>query len=126
MPSYDIEDPPEPLPGWFRALLMGPASQHHTFRKEITRLDDWSTLVEIKHHCTITDELRETRRQLGILDTQINDLVEKRRCCEACLEARKVPAQVKYLEHLAPPAPQIVKCRGFPADGFQDGQGCPT
>jgi hypothetical protein len=28
-PSYDIEDPPEPLPGWFRTLLMGPSTPFH-------------------------------------------------------------------------------------------------
>jgi hypothetical protein len=28
-PSYDIEDPPEPLPGWFRTLLMGPSTSFH-------------------------------------------------------------------------------------------------
>jgi hypothetical protein len=28
-PSYDIDDPPEPLPGWFRTLLMGPSTPFH-------------------------------------------------------------------------------------------------
>ncbi|KAI0262271.1 hypothetical protein BGY98DRAFT_1104192 [Russula aff. rugulosa BPL654] len=46
-PSYDIEDPPEPLPGWFRSLLMGPHGQFNILREEVARLDDWSALAEL-------------------------------------------------------------------------------
>lgn len=39
-PSYDIEDPPKPLPGWFRSLLMGPSGQFSLLREEVAWLDD--------------------------------------------------------------------------------------
>lgn len=89
-PSYDLEDPPKPLQGWFQALLMGPMSQHHTFHKEIAHLDNWSILAEIKHHWAITDELGEACHQVGILEAHIDDLAEKRWCCKGQLEAGKV------------------------------------
>jgi hypothetical protein len=125
-PSYDIEDPPEPLPGWFRSLLMGSSPLYHTFREEVARLDDWSVLAEVKRHRAINDELGEVRRQIGVFEAQIDDLVEKRRLCEARLEAGKVASQVKYLEHLAPRAPQIAKRRGSFSTPFQAGRGRPT
>ena len=125
-PSYDIEDPPEPLPGWFRTLLMGPTAQHHTFREEVARLDDWSILAEVKRHRALTDELGEVRNQIGILNAQTDDLVESRRLCEARLEAGKVAAQLKHLEHLAPRAPQVAKRRGSLNAPFRPGRGRPT
>ena len=125
-PSYDLEDPPKPLLGWFWALLMGLTSQHHTFQEKIACLDDWSILAEIKCHSAITDELREAHHQIGILEAQIDNLAEKRQQCEGCLEAGKVPTQVKYLEHLAPATPQIAKRQGSLNPLFQAGWGRPT
>ena len=34
-PSYDIEDPSEPLPGWFCTLLMGPSAQFNLLREKV-------------------------------------------------------------------------------------------
>ena len=125
-PSYDIEDPLEPLPGWFRSLLMGPHSQFNILREEIARLDDWSALAEILCHQTLADQLSEKRHQLKILDAQVDGLLERRRMCEARLEAGKVSTQVKYLEHLAPRAPQLGKCQGSKEEVFQAGRGHPV
>ena len=103
--SYDIEDLPKLLPGWFQALLMGPSTQYHTFWKEVARLDNWSILAEVKCHRALNDELGEVRWQIGVLDTQTDDLMESQQLYEAHLEAGKVAAQIKYLEHLASHAP---------------------
>ena len=54
-PSYDIDDPPEPLPGWFRTLLMGPSTSYNLLREEIARLDDWSALAEVVRHRALGD-----------------------------------------------------------------------
>jgi hypothetical protein len=126
MPSYDIEDPPELLPGWFRALLIGSSPQYNVFREEVARLNDWSVLAEVKRHRTINDELGEVRYQIGVFEAQVDDLVERRQLCEARLEAGKVASQVKYLEHLAPRTPQIAKRRGSFSMPFQAGRGRPT
>ena len=53
-------------------------------------------------------------------------LVERRRLCEAHLEAGKVSAQVKYLEHLALRAPQLGKHQGSREEAFQAGRGHPV
>ena len=70
MPFYDIEDPPELLPGWFWALLMGPSTQYHTFWKEIAQLDNWSVLAEVKRHRALNNKLGEVCHQIGVLNTQ--------------------------------------------------------
>ena len=75
-PSYDIEDLPEPLPGWFRSLLMGLHGQFNLLHKEITRLDDWSALAKILCHRTLVDQLCKKRHQQKILDAQIDGLLE--------------------------------------------------
>ena len=126
MPSYNIKDPPEPLPGWFQALLIGPSPQYHIFREEVARLDNWSILAEVKHHRAINNKLGEVRRQIGILDAQTDDLVESRRLCEAHLEAGKVAAQIKYLKHITPRVPQVAKRRGSINAPFQAERGHPT
>jgi hypothetical protein len=77
--------------------------------EEIARLNDWSVLAEVKCHRAINDELGEVRRQIGVFEAQIDDLVKRQWLCEARLEAGKVSSQVKYLEHLAPHVPQIAK-----------------
>ena len=125
-PSYDIEDPPEPLPGWFRTLLIGPSTPYNVLREEVARLDDWSALAEVVHHCALGDQLCKKRHQIQILDAQIKGLVERRHLCEACLEAGKVSTQVKYLEHLAPRAPQLGKRQGSKGEAFQAGRGHPA
>ena len=125
-PSYDIEDPPEPLPGWFRTLLIGPSTSFNLLREEITRLDNWSTLAEVVRHRALGDQLYEKRHQIRILDAQMEGLVERRRLCEARLEAGKVSAQVKYLKHLVPRAPQLGKRQGSKEEAFQAGRGHPV
>ncbi|KAI0262503.1 hypothetical protein BGY98DRAFT_940445 [Russula aff. rugulosa BPL654] len=125
-PSYDIEDPPEPLPGWFRSLLMGPSGQYNILREEVARLDDWSALAEVLRHRALADQLAEKRHQLKILDAQVDGLLERRRLCEARLEAGKVSTQVKYLEYLAPRAPQLGKRQGSKEEAFQAGRGRPV
>ena len=125
-PSYDIEDPPEPLPGWFRTLLMGPSAPFNVLREEVARLDDWSALAEVIRHRTLGDQLCEKHHQIKILDAQIEGLVERRCLCEARLEAGKVSTQVKYLEHLVPRAPQLGKRQGSKEEAFQAGRGRPA
>ena len=125
-PSYNIEDPPEPLPGWFRALLMGPSAPFNVLREEVARLDNWSVLAEVVRHRALGDQLCEKHHQIRILDAQIEGLVERRRLCEARLEAGKVSTQVKYLEHLAPRAPQLGKRQGSKEEAFQAGRGRPV
>ena len=125
-PSYDIEDPPEPLPGWFRTLLMGPSTFFNVLREEVAQLDDWSALAEVVCHRTLGDQLCEKRHQIRILDEQIEGLAERRRLCEARLEAGKIAAQVKYLEYLVPCAPQLGKRQGSKGETFQAGRGRPV
>ena len=125
-PSYDIEDPPEPLPGWFRTLLMGPSGPFNVLREEVARLDDWSALAEVIRHRALGDQLCEKRHQIRILDAQMEGLVERCRLCGARLEAGKVSTQVKYLEYLALRAPQLGKRQGSKEEVFQAGQGCPV
>jgi hypothetical protein len=125
-PFYDIEDPPEPLPRWFRTLLMGLSALFNVLREEVARLDDWSALAEVVRHRALCDQLCKKRHQIKILDAQIDGLVERRRLCEARLETGKVSAQVKYLEHLAPRAPQLGKRQGSKEEAFQAGRGRPA
>ena len=125
-PSYDIEDPPEPLPGWFRTLLMGSSTSFHVLQEEVARLDDWSALTKVVRHHALGDQLYKKRHQIRILDVQIEGLVERCRLCEARLEAGKVSTQVRYLEHLAPRAPQLGKRQGSKEEVFQAGRGRPA
>ena len=120
-PSYNIENPPEPLPGWFRTLLMGPSTPFHVLREEVARLDDWSVLAKVIRHRALGDQLCKKRHQIRILDVQIEGLVKCCHLCEACLEAGKVSTQVNYLEHLAPCAPQLGKHQGSKEEAFQAG-----
>ena len=108
-PSYNIEDPLEPLPGWFQTLLMGLSTLFHVLQEEVAQLDNWRALAEVIRHHTLGDQLCEKRHQIRILDAQIEGLVERCRLCEARLEAGKVSTQVKYLKHLALHAPQLGK-----------------
>jgi hypothetical protein len=108
--AYDMENPLEPLPGWFQASLMDTSAQYHTFKEKVTHLDDWSAFAKIHCHQAICDELGEVQHQLDILDAHSHNLVEKQQLCKFRLEGGKISARVKHFEHLAPHAPQIVKC----------------
>ena len=67
-PSYDIDDPPKPLFGWFWALLMGLSMQYHMLWKKVAWLDDWAILAEVKCHHAINDKLGEVHCQISILN----------------------------------------------------------
>ena len=125
-PSYNIDNPLEPLPGWFRTLLMGPSTSFHVLREEVARLDNWSALAEIIRHRALGNQLCKKHHQIRILNAQIEGLVERRCLCEAYLKAGKVSAQVKYLEHLTLHAPQLGKRQGSKEDAFHAGRGCPA
>ena len=105
---------------------MGLSTSFHVLQEEVAQLDDWSALAEIVRHCTLGDQLCEKCHQIRILNAQIEGLVECHCLCKARLEAGKVSTQVRYLEHLAPRAPQLGKCQGSKEEAFQAERGHPA
>lgn len=56
---------------------MGPSPQYHKLWEKATWLNNWAILAEIKCYHAINDKLGEVRHQIGILDAQTDDLVER-------------------------------------------------
>jgi hypothetical protein len=59
MVGHGEENPIEPLPAWFCALLIGPSSDFMHLQHDIGDLDDWGLAREIARFCELDQEAAE-------------------------------------------------------------------
>jgi hypothetical protein len=57
--GHGKENPIEPLPAWFRALLIGPSSDFVHLQHDISNLDDWGLAREIARFRELNQEAAE-------------------------------------------------------------------
>jgi hypothetical protein len=97
---YDNDDPPEPLPNWFLAALMGGPTEFHTLREGVAGLDDWGSLAEVLRHRRYSEMLRQNQVQRDILEAQHASIQEGHAACEFRMEGAKLAKQVGEFRRL--------------------------
>jgi hypothetical protein len=70
--GHGEENPIEPLPAWFRTLLIGPSSDFIHLQRDIGDLDDWGLAREIARFCELDQEAAELAAQVGVLHEELD------------------------------------------------------
>ena len=72
MVGHGKENPIEPLPIWFRALLIGPSSDFVHLQGDIGDLDDWGLAREIARFCELDQESAKLTTQVDVLHEELD------------------------------------------------------
>ena len=94
----DPNRPIEPLPQWFRRLLVSPSTQYHVLRDTAYGLDDWSIHAEILRFRRIDDAVTVLNIQLDQVTNELRAMQRDRRACEMRLEASRAHTHFAHLE----------------------------
>jgi hypothetical protein len=124
--DYAADSPPEPLPNWYRAALMGTSAQFHSLREATAATDDWGVLADVLRH----RELGDTLTDLYLLEAQTQGTNEAQEMCEHRLGGSRAYQQIRHLETLVPGAAQEPRYeqlarRGKPFNRRPNGRGRP-
>ena len=70
--GHGEENPIEPLPAWFRTLLIRPGSDFIHLQRDIGDLDDWGLAREITRFRELDQEAAELTTQVKVLHEELN------------------------------------------------------
>ena len=70
--GHGEENPIEPLPAWFRALLIRPSSDFVHLQHNIGDLDDWGLAREIARFCELDQEAAELAARVDVLHEELD------------------------------------------------------
>ena len=100
-PNTDTTLTVEPLPAWYKALLMGPATAFHTYRRTLSHPQQWGTRADVTHYRAIDEEIVKASSRLRAVEVEIEDLQLSRSLVQARLKMACAAQQAKGLEPLA-------------------------
>ena len=88
--GHGKENPIEPLPAWFRALLIGPSSNFMHLQCDIGDLDDWGLAREIAHFHELDQEATELAARVDVLHEELDATHDTRTMSEKRLVLARV------------------------------------
>ena len=94
------ENPIEPLPAWFRALLIGPSSDFIHLQRDIGDLDDWGLAREIARFCKLDQEAAELAARVEVLHEELDATRDARTMSEKRLVLAHASQKAAQLENL--------------------------
>ena len=98
--GHGEENPIEPLPAWFRALLIGPASDFVHLQRDIGDLDDWGLAREIARFRELDQEAAELATWVEVLHEELDATRDARTMSEKRLVLTRASQKAAQLENL--------------------------
>ena len=98
--GHGEENPIEPLPTWFRALLIGPASDFVHLQRDIGDLDDWGLAREIARFHELDQEAAELAARVEVLHEELDATHDSRTMSEKRLVLARASQKAARLENL--------------------------
>ena len=98
--GHGEENPIEPIPAWFCALLLGPSSDFVHLQREIEDLDNWGLAREIAHFRKLDQEDAELTVQVKILYEELDMTRNARTMSEKQLVLSHAAQKAARLENL--------------------------
>ena len=80
--GHGEENPIEPLPAWFHALLIGPSSDFVHLQRDIGDLDDWGLAREIARFRELDQEATELAARVEVLHEELDTTRDARTMSE--------------------------------------------
>jgi hypothetical protein len=100
MVGHDESNPIEPLPAWFRALLIGPSSDFVHLQCDIGDLDDWGLAREIARFRELDQEAAELAARVDVLHEELDATRDTRTMSEKRLVLTRASQKAARLENL--------------------------
>jgi hypothetical protein len=98
--GHGEENPIEPLPAWFRALLIGPGSDFIHLQRNISDLDDWGLAREIARFHELDQEAAELATQVEVLNEELDATCDTRTMSEKRLVLARASQKAARLKNL--------------------------
>ena len=98
--GHGEENPIEPFPAWFHALLIGPASNFMHLQRDIGDLDDWGLAREIARFRELDQEAAELAARVEVLHEELNATRDARTMSEKRLVLARASQKAAQLENL--------------------------
>ena len=98
--GHGEENPIEPLPGWFRTLLIGPSSNFMHLQHDIGDLDDWGLAKEITHFHELNQEATKLVARVNVLYEELDATRDARTMSEKRLVLACMSQKAARLENL--------------------------
>ena len=98
--GHGEENPIEPLPAWFRALLIGPSSDFIHLQRDISDLDDWGLAREIARFRELDQEAVELAARVEVLHKELDATRDAHTMSEKRLVLTRASQKVAQLENL--------------------------
>jgi hypothetical protein len=98
--GHGKENPIEPLPTWFRALLIGPTSDFVHLQHDIGDLDDWGLAREIARFHELDQEAAELAARVDVLYEELDATCDARTMSEKRLVLTCASQKAAQLENL--------------------------
>ena len=105
--------PVEPLPAWFEALIIGPMPQYHTLYKGAPKLNDWGISADITRICDYDTLKREASAKICKWEACLASFTSAHCLAWGHLEAARVSYRHRNFNHLG----SICKCGQFVRHG---------
>jgi len=93
--------PSEPMPGWFRRILVGGIGNFDTMVGEANKLEDWGVGADIERARRLEEDIRTTQGQIDTLTADRDALFQRKRLCFNRLEQARAPRSLGHLESLS-------------------------
>ena len=100
MVGHGEENPIEPLPTWFRALLIGPSSDFVHLQRDIGDLDDWGLAREIACFRELDQEAAELAARVEVLHEELDATHDTQTMSEKRLVLAHASQKAARLENL--------------------------
>jgi hypothetical protein len=98
--GHGKENPIEPLPAWFRALLIGLSSDFMHLQHDIGNLDNWGLAREIAHFRKLDQEAAEIAARVEVLHEELDATHDAQTMSEKRLVLSCAAQKAAQLENL--------------------------
>ena len=98
--GHGKENPIEPLPTWFRALLIGPSSDFVHLQRDIGNLDDWGLAREIARFRKLDQEAAELAARVEVLHEELDATHDAQTMSEKRLVLARTSQKAAQLKNL--------------------------
>jgi hypothetical protein len=98
--GHGKENPIEPLPAWFHALLIGPSSDFVHLQRDISDLDNWGLAREMARFRELDQEATELAARVEVLHEELNATRNARTMSEKRLVLACASQKAARLENL--------------------------
>ena len=95
-------EPVEPLPPWFKTILLGPSPMYHNFAQAAGELEDWGIKADIQRYRNTDALLVEANNKVAKWEACATAFAHARQLCKSRLEAVHAPYQLGAFENLSP------------------------